>query len=241
MNQAYAIEYRDLYQRHWWWRAREEEILRQLSGLLGRCEDHRILDVGCGDGLLFEKLQSFGSVTGVEADPNTMTADSRWRNQIYCQRFDQSFQPSQRFDVILMLDILEHLPNPQAAIRHACSLLTDGGYLIATVPAFNELWTSHDDLNHHEIRYTKQTFCPLITAGGFRLLRAKYLFHWTCPAKLVIRCKEWLAGAEPKPPQVPSAMVNQICLGLTKLEQATISKLPMPFGSSLLTVGQREH
>jgi hypothetical protein len=139
-----------------------------------------------------------------------------------------------------MLDILEHLPDAKTAIRHASSLLNDGGYLIATVPAFNELWTSHDELNHHEIRYTKATFCPLISAGGFRVIQSSYLFHWTCPVKLAIRCKEWLLGAELKPPRVPHPIVNQICLGLTKLEQATLSRLPMPFGSSLLAVGKLE-
>ena len=51
MDQAYAIEYRNLYQRHWWWRSREVEILRQLDGILGRQGNKAILDVGCGDGL----------------------------------------------------------------------------------------------------------------------------------------------------------------------------------------------
>lgn len=236
MDQAYAIEYRELYQRHWWWRSREEEILQQLDDLLADSSDNTILDVGCGDGLFFEKLRKFGTVTGVEADPNTMTPDGRWRNQIYCQMFDQQFQPGRQFDAILMLDILEHMPDPESALKHTRSLLTKNGFLIATVPAFNSLWTSHDDLNHHVIRYTKKTFLPLIKSGGFNPIQSRYLFHWTCPVKLAIRLKERLFGATPTPPQVPSTLVNQVCLGLSKLEQATISRLPMPFGSSLMVI-----
>ncbi|MDB4882316.1 MAG: hypothetical protein JWL95_1082, partial [Gemmatimonadetes bacterium] len=49
MDDSYGAKYRELFERHWWWRAREEVILRAL-------ETHRqaggwrsVLDVGCGD------------------------------------------------------------------------------------------------------------------------------------------------------------------------------------------------
>jgi 2-polyprenyl-3-methyl-5-hydroxy-6-metoxy-1,4-benzoquinol methylase len=238
MDQAYATEYRNLYERHWWWRSREEEILRLLNQVFGEQRDKSVLDVGCGDGLLFEKLQKFGRVTGVEADPNTLTTDGPWRKQIHCQLFDDRFRPGKKYDAILMLDILEHMPDPAAAVQHAKTLLREDGILIATVPAFNCLWTSHDDLNHHVVRYTKRTFCPLIEQGGFLLKQSRYLFHWTCPVKLAIRFKEWVGSATPQPPRVPSWLINRVCWGLSKLEQATISRLPMPFGSSLLVVAQ---
>jgi 2-polyprenyl-3-methyl-5-hydroxy-6-metoxy-1,4-benzoquinol methylase len=57
-----------------------------------------------------------------------------------------------------MLDALEHLENPVAALRHVCELLTPEGTFIATVPAFMALWTNHDVLNHHFTRYTKSAF-----------------------------------------------------------------------------------
>ena len=241
MDQAYATEYRNLYERHWWWRSREDEILRQLNRIFGDQRDKSILDVGCGDGLLFDKLQKFGRVTGVEADPATLTSTSHWRKQIHCQLFDERFRPEQKYDAILMLDILEHISDPAAAVRHARTLLSNEGVFIATVPAFMSLWTSHDDLNHHVVRYTKRSFCPLLEQGGFQLNQTRYLFHWTCPVKLAIRFKEWLRGATPRPPQVPVALLNRICLGLSKLEQATISRLPMPFGSSLLVIARAKN
>ena len=238
MEQAYAIEYRELYERHWWWRSREGEILRQLDRFMKRDGSNSILDVGCGDGLFFDKLESFGSVAGVEADPHTMTADNRWRKQIHCRFFDDQFQPNKKYDAILMLDILEHMPDAPGALRHAKTLLNPNGILIATVPAFNSLWTSHDDLNHHEIRYTKKTFCPIVSESGFDLLESRYLYHWTCPVKLAIRLKESILGANPKSPTVPASFVNQVCFGLSKIEQATISRWGMPFGSSLMVIGQ---
>lgn len=240
MDQAYALGYRELYHRHWWWRAREEEILSQLDKRFGSASNKEILDVGCGDGLFFGKLQKFGKVTGVEADPDTMTPDGPWRGAIYCQRFDTSFQPERRYDAILMLDILEHLPDPAGALSHASTLLRSDGFLLATVPAFNQLWTSHDDINHHEIRYTRRSFLPLVRSSGFVPAHVRYLYHWTCPVKLMIRLKEKLFGAKLESPKVPPEWLNQVCYGLSRLEQFTVSRLPMPFGSSLLVIAEKQ-
>ncbi len=238
MDQAYATQYRNLYERHWWWRSREVEIVAQLEKHLSGRDDAAILDVGCGDGLFFDQLQKFGTVEGVEADPNTMTKNGKWSEQIHCRLFDNSFAPNRKYDAILMLDILEHMPDPDGALEHAHTLLKPNGVLIATVPAFNSLWTSHDDLNHHYIRYTKKTFCPLVKNVGFGSLESRYLFHWTCPVKLMIRLKEWMLGGEAKSPTVPSRIVNFVCKTLSRLEQATISRLPMPFGSSLMVTAR---
>jgi len=84
-------------------------------------------------------MSGFGSVFGVESDETTLAADSPWRDQIFRQPFDAGFQPRQRFDLILMLDVLEHLPDPAAALEHARSLLTPGGRILITVPALNAL------------------------------------------------------------------------------------------------------
>jgi len=241
MDQAYANEYRNLYQRHWWWRSREQEILRQLDDVLDVATCNQILDVGCGDGLFFDQLQKYGSVTGVESDPHTMTPDGPWCEQIHCRLFDEGFQPTQRYDAILMLDILEHMPDPAAALAHARTLLKPGGCLIATVPAFMALWTSHDDINHHVIRYNRKNFSQLVKGSGFSDFRSKFLFHWTCPVKLLIRVKETLFGSAPSPPAVPHPFVNRICHLLSVVEQATFSKLGMPFGSSLMVVASRSH
>jgi SAM-dependent methyltransferase len=239
MDTNYATQYRTLYQSHWWWRAREAAILREVGERLTPNGSHNILDVGCGDGLLFDRLAPFGRIEGVEIDPLTVSPDGPWRDRIHIGAFDESFQPERRFDLILMLDVLEHLPRPADALRHAASLLTRDGVLLITVPAFRSLWTSHDDLNRHYTRYTKKSFAELAGASGVQINEMRYLFHWVFPAKLAVRLKERLVPPRIASPTVPPAWINYLLTAVTHVEQATLSRLPMPFGTSLAAVCRR--
>ncbi len=242
MDQNYAQQYRVLYQQHWWWRAREKAILEQIQQLgFQRNQQNNILDVGCGDGLLFDALQPFGNLFGVEADQHTLSPDSKWRDHIYLGLFDQSYQPDCSFDLILMLDFLEHLQNPEQALIHAAQLLKPHGRIIITVPAHRTLWTSHDDLNHHFYRFNKASFRQLARDCQVKIHHLRYLFHWTCPVKLAIRAKEAAFKTEPTNPEVPSRFINSACYAATRFEQLTVSRLGMPFGSSLLAIASNNH
>ena len=66
MDSEYGKRYRELHENHWWWRAREEIVCEELRRRLADRTPVTILDVGCGDGLLFDRLQEFGGVDGIE-------------------------------------------------------------------------------------------------------------------------------------------------------------------------------
>jgi hypothetical protein len=110
--------------------------------------------------------------------------------------------------------------------------------VVATVPAFGLLWTTHDELNHHFRRYTKTSFAALAAEAGLEIERATYFFHWLFLAKLCVRGAERLTRAHPAPPRMPAPWLNGALYGLTRLEQRVLTPLPVPFGSSLLIVGR---
>ena len=147
MRDDYLKLYRELYQQHWWWRAREKFILKTLAALQPPGGWTRILDVGCGDGLFFDQLMPFGEVEGVEASAASVSEHGPYRSRIHICSFDENFQPGKQFTLILMLDVLEHLADPAAALRRALALLAPGGMVLATVPAFN---TSVDKSRRHQ-------------------------------------------------------------------------------------------
>ena len=245
MQSEYAAVYRELYHRHWWWRAREDRIVSVLRRLGFSGKNAAILDVGCGDGLFFDRLREFGVAEGVEPDASLLQPDGPHRSSIYARAFDDTFQPAgerRRYDVILMLDVLEHMPNAEAALRHALSLLAPDGVIVATVPAFQALWTGHDVINQHVMRYDRAAFRRLADAAGMRIDTTRYLFHWVAPLKLAAhlaeRCDPRNDGTrQPRPPRVPPRPVNRTLYWFTRLEQQLFGRVPLPFGSSLLVIG----
>jgi SAM-dependent methyltransferase len=237
VDTTYAQGYRQLYERHWWWRSRTEFILKTLRALPASRIRNQILDIGCGDALFFQHLSEFGDVEGVEPSAELVSRDNPYRDRIHFCAFDEAFQPAKRYSLILMLDVLEHLQNPAAALTHVLEMLTDDGTVIITVPAFMTLWTNHDILNHHLTRYTKRTFRLVSEQAGLHIHEERYLYHWTYPAKLLERGIQRLLGSKPRPPQIPANIINNALLWLSRTEEKAFGRLSLPFGSSLLIVG----
>jgi 2-polyprenyl-3-methyl-5-hydroxy-6-metoxy-1,4-benzoquinol methylase len=242
MDSDYGARYRELFQRHWWWRAREQVILDALRAHQPVTGWRTVLDVGCGDGLFFDelaKLPGVQLVEGVEPAAALVSPSGPHRAHIHVVPFDASVDLGRRYSLIVMLDVLEHLPDPTESLRHALSLLEPGGVFLATVPAFKALWTRHDDLNHHFTRYDKASFGMLAANAGLEVVQSRYFFHWTALAKIATRIKEALIPGEPTAPSVPPTPVNRALYALSRLEERLLGALPIPFGSSLLVVGRR--
>jgi len=192
-----------------------------------------ILDVGCGDGLLFDRLMEFGDVEGIEASREIVDPANPQFQKIHIGPFDDSFRPGKQYSLILLLDVLEHIPDPGAALRRCESLLQPGGSLVITVPAFNVVWTNHDVLNHHMTRYRRATLLPLLQKAGFKIEDSAYWFQWTFPVKLAQRFTEKLFRLRPASPKTPLLAINRALRSLCSLEHAMLGPLQLPFGTTL--------
>lgn len=239
MDTEYRKHYRDLFQRHWWWRARTEFLVHNLKSMLPRGRGINILDVGCGEGLFFDRLSEFGHVDGIEVE-GALPVDSPWLDRISIRPFDETFRPDKRYSLILMLDVLEHLADPGAALRNVRRLLAADGLFLATVPAFQAAWTNHDVLNQHVRRYTKTSLGRLLEDASLKVLQQRYFFYWAFLAKLAVRGRERLFPRKPEVPVVPAGWINETLFGVSRLEQKLLGRLPMPFGSSLMAVAKMD-
>jgi 2-polyprenyl-3-methyl-5-hydroxy-6-metoxy-1,4-benzoquinol methylase len=239
LDPKYAEQYRELYEKHWWWRARAELIIETLQRLRPSGWKY-ILDVGCGDGLLFPRLRQFGMVEGIEPSLRATNASNADGNCIYTCSFDQNFRPPHKYSLILMLDVLEHLQDPIGALRHAGELLEPNGTILITVPAFMTLWTNHDVLNHHFTRYTKGGLRQLAVRAGLRVMEARYFFHWMSAAKFIVHVFEHAFHPEAKLPHIPRAWINRSLYMISRAEQKLFGKFPIPIGSSLMAVVERQ-
>lgn len=236
MDATYRSEYGTLYAYHWWWRVREEALLEVIEDECPRKGQCKILDVGCGDGWFFPKLRRFGEVEGVDPHVSAQCGESAG---VYSCQFDDRFQPGKHYDLILMLDVLEHLSNPTSALQRALSLLARDGKLIVTVPAFNIVWTHHDRINGHLTRYTKSRLGALARSAGLQVKSVRYWFMWTFPVKLAMRMLEGLGVRKRKQPRVPSQYVNNALYAFSRFERALLWRRGAPFGTTLVAVGVR--
>lgn len=172
-------------------------------------------------------------------EPAALSSDSAWRHRIHIGPFDESFDLGKRYTLVLMLDVLEHFPDPLARLKRARELLEPDGTLIITVPAFEILWTSHDELNRHYTRHTRKRLGEVVTEAGLRVESVRYFYHWMFPMKLAVRFKEALFGAEPATAAIPGPWLNRFLYGVSRIEQKALGRLPVPFGGSLLAVVKR--
>ncbi len=200
----------------------------------------RILDVGCGDGLFFPRLAEFGDVEGLEPDQQLLDTSSLHASKIYTAPFDANFRPGKRYDLLLMLDVLEHLDDAPQALACAHALLESQGALLLTVPAFQAIWTNHDVINEHRMRYRRKILFPLLRNAGFSIREAKYWFQWTFPVKFATGFWEKIRNAQPSLPQIPPNWMNRLLYHMSRLEMETLGASGIPFGSTLMVYCVRD-
>ena len=234
MDPQYATAYPTLYRHHWWWRTREKILLRKIRHILAGVPSSRMLDVGCGAALFFDALEPLGHVEGIESDPAAVEQSGRWRNRILVGDLDGSYLPAAPFDLILLLDVLEHTRAPEELLRHAARHLTDTGRILVTVPAFQWLWTAHDDLNHHVARYTANQMRRVFESADLIAVETGYMFQSLVLPKLLVRGREALTSGVARVPTIPPAALNDAIQTWFAVEYALAGRLP--FGGSVIAI-----
>jgi len=237
MDPDYSSRYAELYRSHWWWRAREALITRKVADMAPAEGWRRALDVGCGDGLLLPRLSRFAArVEGLEVDERLVSDDTARRYTIHIGALDERFEPAEPYDFISALDVLEHIEEPLPALRRCREIMSPHGTLLLTVPAFHALWTSHDEINHHHVRYTRAELTGLAEEAGFDAVESRYFFHWLAPPKWVVGQAERALGVRLHGPGIPPRPFNTLLYGLCRMEQGLFRPLGGMPGSSILLV-----
>jgi SAM-dependent methyltransferase len=240
MDPRYGAQYARLYHEHWWWRAREEYLTRLLDRLIGPNGAGETFDFGCGDGLFFPILQRYGNEPprGLEPDASLLDPAGPWRDRITTGPLVDDVSERARYGLIVALDVLEHLERPEPAMAILRARLRPGGWFVATVPAFDELWTAHDEVNHHHRRYRLRDLEALVGRSGLSIVESRYFFVWVALVKALVVLKERVAAPVVKPPAIPPEPINALALALTRLEQRMLGDGRPPFGSSAIVIAR---
>ncbi len=247
MEQGFAQRYGDFEQWHWWFRGRTKIVESVLRRRLKPLSSRDILSVGCGPAKGLTWLLPFagtqGSVTGLDVEPGHAIPCPEEIRFIVGRMEDPPLE-NRRFDVVLALDVLEHLDDDISGLQQAVGLLKPGGFLMITVPAFPLLWGGQDVVSQHRRRYTKQTFIGLLERGGLQSFEVTYFNTLLFPVAAVIRTARRLSGHanrsksdfEGSHPGVLNSTLSRIF----GFERHLIGRVPMPAGVSLMAIHQAE-
>jgi SAM-dependent methyltransferase len=163
--------------------ARQAARATAASGIV-LAQGKRVLDVGCGDGRFLAAMRAHGwSVAGIETDSVAAALAAKRLGAPICETpLETAELPPESFDLVTLLHVLEHVPDPRATLTAAFRLLRPGGALLVAVPnrasvaaaVFGGRWYSLD-LPRHLWAFTPRSLARLGGECGFAARSFRYL------------------------------------------------------------------
>ncbi len=243
--EEYAQMYR-LEDSHWWFVSRRRLLARAVDCFPPpRPEDRlpRFLDVGCGTGGTLDYLRSHGEAIGLDAEPLALEfcRQRGYRNLILADATALPFADGS-IDAVIALDVLEHISDHTTAAREITRILSPGGMLYVTVPAYRSLWSSHDVALMHVRRYLATEVKDLLTGAGLEVIHLTYIMTTYFPLIWFIRTLRKYRKEQntPHADVVPTPRVlNWALRSWLDVEASVALRMPLPFGLTVFAVARR--
>jgi ubiquinone/menaquinone biosynthesis C-methylase UbiE len=232
--------------RYWWFIARRHLITSLLGTHYPQDGRLQILDIGCGTGAMLDELAPFGHVVGADYAPEALQFCVTRGVGADLARADVRRLPfaDASFDVVTAMDIVEHIDDDKAAACEIFRVLKPGGRLLVTVPAFESLWSEHDEALHHYRRYTVPRLKDLFQRVGLTVDKVSYTVTTLFPAIWAFRQVSNLLPkrrdeGEKKANLINfSGPVNAALLALSQWETRLVHRQNLPFGVTVVCIAR---
>ena len=167
---------------HWYYRAKAAALRHAVASLAPK----RLLDVGAGSGFfsrhLLERTTAENALCvdiGYPADRDDSVAGKP-------VRYRSDTGPTD-CDLVLMMDVLEHVDDDRWLVRHYAEKVPSGAHFLVTVPAFEFLWSGHDVFLEHKRRYRLPAIETALRDAGLEIVRGSYYFGFVFPLAAAVR------------------------------------------------------
>lgn len=208
--------YQDSLQDTWWWRGRKL-IIESLCSIRGT-----VLDIGCGN-------MPWNGAIAVDNHYIVHSAFNGVRADAIALPFGYDSA-----DVLLALDLIEHIKADVAALFEFWRVLKPGGILVLTAPAHKWLWSLHDEQLGHYRRYTRRELRQKLSL--FNVIKLTHFGGLVLPGQLLVRRgMQSVNGVNDIP-----TWLDTFLYGLLKIDAAILQHIPcIPLGGSILAICQK--
>lgn len=225
---------------HWWYVARRDILAAYIARYADLPKGAAILEIGCGTGHNLPMLGAFGSVDAIEIDPTAGAIAARRLGRAVgnAPLPDLDGVPDGKYDLIAVLDVIEHVADDVAALQAMARRLKPGGRILITVPAHRWMWSAHDVVNHHHRRYSKKMLTNALSAAGLGWQKLRYFNSLLFPAAVAARLAGKLTGKDDSDDSPPAKPLNWAFEKIFGLERHLLGRVPLPPGLSIIVLAQ---
>jgi SAM-dependent methyltransferase len=240
----------ELEETYWWYLGRRRIILDQVRSLFSKIRSGRpvMLDIGCGTGINLVEFTKMAEAYGLDASEDALRfCRQRGLSRLALQRIpSRSPNPNpfhKKYDLITMLDVLEHIPQDGQYLREISTWLTGNGCILLTVPAYPWLWSGEDHVSRHVRRYTSQALTRTVEQAGLVVEKISYfntiLFPGQALAILINNLFFPRSRTRTNLQKMPEGL-NALLAGILSAESVLLKRTNLPFGGSILCICRKK-
>lgn len=244
---AYQLMYQS--ELNHWWDKGKRKIIRSLIKKYGWSSEAKlkILDIGCGTGALAKEIGNLGDYYGIDVSEKAVDFCKK-RGIKNVEQGDAIHIPygADHFDMVLALDVIEHIDDDSGALDEVRRVLRPGGIAIVTAPAFKFLWGPTDIFFRHYRRYRLGELRSRLKEKNFSLVKSSYYNTFLFLPIAVVRMTIKFFHLPPKLENDVSRnvvndvwIVNKILYGVFFLESILLRYINFPFGISAMVIGRK--
>src|SRR6185369_13953436 len=157
---------------HFWFEPRNRVLASLAARFFPNAKTY--MEIGCGTGFVlrrFLQMRRWDRVVGTDLfESGLLFAKERLPNGVEFMALDaRKIGMPHTFDLIGAYDVIEHIPEDEDVLREMYSAIVPGGGAIIAVPQHPFLWSSFDEVSHHQRRYARGELERKALAAGFRV------------------------------------------------------------------------
>ena len=239
--QEYSLMY-SLEEKHWWFKGKRNLIFNFIDKL--HKNNLKILDAGCGTGIIMQHLQKYGTVYGIDYSNEAIKfCKKRGLKNIRKSSIAKTPFKADTFDLITCLDVLYHkgIKDDVAVLKEFSRILKKDGTLIITDSAMMSLWSKHDIATEARERYSKKELTKKLEKANFKVQKITYYNTFLFPIVYLSRKISNLnKNKVPKSDiEETNPLLNSILFAILKIEARLIRFISFPFGVSIFCIAKK--